>query len=57
MELDPLNRPVRRPVSPGRTASSVLGIVVAVILVVGGLAIVGAMVVIAVGVSHFGSNK
>jgi hypothetical protein len=57
MELDPLNRPARRPVRPGGTAWSALGIAVAVILVIGGLAFAGAIVVFAVGMSHYGSNK
>jgi energy-converting hydrogenase Eha subunit A len=57
MELDPLNRPARRPASPSRAAWSALGVAVAVILVIGGLAIGGAIVAFVVGMSHFGSNK
>jgi len=57
MELDPLNRPARRPVRPGGTVWSAVGIAVAVILVIGGLAFAGAIVVFAVGTSHYGSNK
>ncbi|MDR2988038.1 MAG: hypothetical protein LBV34_24690 [Nocardiopsaceae bacterium] len=57
MELDPLNSPVRRSARSGRTAWSVLGITVAVILVIGGLAFAGAIVVFVVGMSQFGSNK
>jgi hypothetical protein len=57
VELDPLNQPARRPVRNSRTAWSVLGTAVAVILVIGGLAFAGAFVVFVVGMSHYGSNK
>jgi hypothetical protein len=58
MELDPLNRSARQYArSGGRTAWSVLGIAVAVILVIGGLAFAGAIVVFVVGMPQFGSNK
>jgi len=57
MELDPLKGPARRPGRSGRTVWSVLGIAVAVVLVIGGLAFAGAIVVFVVGMSHYGSNK
>ncbi len=57
MEFDPLNRPARRPRRPSGAAWSALGIAVAVILVIGGLAFAGAIVVFTVGMSHYGSNK
>ena len=57
MELDPLNRPPQRPGRSSRTVWSVLGIAVAVVCVIGGLALVGAIVVSVVGMSHYGSNK
>jgi hypothetical protein len=57
MELDPLNRPARRPTRAGATVWSVLGIALAVVLVIGGLVFAGAIVVLAVGISHYGSNK
>jgi hypothetical protein len=57
MELDPLSQPARRPVRPGRTVWSALGIAVAVILVIGGLAFAGVIVVFVIGMSHYGSNK
>jgi hypothetical protein len=44
-------------VRPGRTVWSALGIAVAVILVIGGLAFAGAILVFVVGMSHYGSNK
>jgi hypothetical protein len=40
-----------------RSAWGVAGVVLAVVLVIGGLALVGAIVVFAVGMSHYGSNK
>ena len=40
-----------------RSAWGVAGVVLAVVLVIGGLALVGAIVVLAVGMSHYGSNK
>jgi len=57
MEIDPLNRPAQRPGRSSRTIWSVLGIVVAAILVIGGLAFAGVIVVLVVGMSHYGSNK
>jgi hypothetical protein len=57
MEIDPLNRPAQRPGRSSRTVWSVLGIVIAVILVIGGLTFAGAIVVLVVGMSHYGSNK
>jgi hypothetical protein len=41
----------------GRSVWAVIGIIVAVVLVIGGLALVGAMVLLFVGLSHYGSNK
>jgi hypothetical protein len=57
MEFDPLNRPAQRAGRSSRTIWSVLGIVVAAILVIGGLAFAGVIVVLVVGMSHYGSNK
>ena len=57
MEIDPLNRPAQRAGNNSRTVWSVLGVVVAVILVIGGLAFAGVIVVLVVGMSHYGSNK
>jgi hypothetical protein len=57
MEFDPLNVPSRGPGRSGRTVWSALGIVVAVVLVTGGLAFAAAIVVLVVGISHYGSNK
>jgi hypothetical protein len=48
----PLNRAGRQ-----RSAWAVLGIVLAVVLVIGGLALVAAIVVFAIGMSNYGSNK
>ncbi len=49
--------PVRPSPRRQRSAWSALGLAVAVILVVGGLAAVGAIVVFCVGMSNYGSNK
>jgi hypothetical protein len=57
MEFDPLNRPAQRAGRSSRTIWSVLGIVVAAILVIGGLAFAGVIVVLVVGMSQYGSNK
>ena len=56
MHLEPLNGapPAAR---RQRTASTVLGIVLAVIFVLGGLALVGVILVYIVALAHFGSNK
>jgi hypothetical protein len=49
--------PVRPSPRRQRSAWSALGLAVAVILVIGGLAAVGAIVVFCVGMSNYGSNK
>jgi hypothetical protein len=48
---------MRRAPRPQRSVWSVLGIALAVVLALGGLAVVGGMVLFAVGMSHYGSNK
>lgn len=40
-----------------RSAWAGLGVVLAVVLVIGGLALVGAIVFSVIGMSHYGSNK
>ena len=42
---------------PGRSVWAIIGITLAVLLTIGGLALVGFAVVIYVGLSHWGSNK
>jgi hypothetical protein len=41
----------------GRSVWTVIGITLAVLLAIGGLAVVGTMVLFVVGMSHYGSNK
>ena len=41
----------------GRSAWAIIGIILAVVLVIGGLAVVGLMALFFVGLSHYGSNK
>jgi hypothetical protein len=41
----------------GRSVWAIIGIVLAVVLVIGGLAFIGVMVLLFVGLSHYGSNK
>jgi hypothetical protein len=41
----------------GRSVWAIIGIILAVVLVIGGLALVGVMVLFFVGLSHYGSNK
>jgi hypothetical protein len=41
----------------GRSVWAIIGIVLAVVLVIGGLAVVGVMVLLFIGLSHYGSNK
>lgn len=40
-----------------RSIWTVIGITLAVLLTIGGLAVVGTMVLFVVGMSHYGSNK
>jgi len=40
-----------------RSAWAVIGIILAVVLVIGGLVMVGLMALFFVGLSHYGSNK
>jgi hypothetical protein len=40
-----------------RTLTAAAGIVIAVVLAVGGLALIGACVLVMIGISNFGSNK
>jgi len=40
-----------------RSIWTVIGITLAVLLTIGGLAVVGTMVLLVVGMSHYGSNK
>ncbi len=47
----------RRPYAPPRSAWAVFGIVVAVVMMIAGLAVIGALVLFFVGMSHYGSNK
>jgi hypothetical protein len=47
----------RRAARPQRPVWAIIGIILAVVLAIGGLAIVGLMVVVVVGMSHYGSNK
>lgn len=41
----------------GRSVWAIIGIILAVVLGIGGLAVVGVMVLLFVGLSHYGSNK
>jgi hypothetical protein len=45
----------RRP--PARSVWTIVGIVAAVLLAIGGLAVLAAIVLVYVGLSQFGSNK
>ncbi|WP_377266829.1 hypothetical protein [Peterkaempfera sp. SMS 1(5)a] len=51
---DPGNR---ARVRPARSGWAVFGIVLAVVSALAGLAVVGAVVLLFVGMSHYGSNK
>ncbi len=48
--------PARRP-TPGERFLTTLGLALAVLAAVLGLTIVGGFIVVAVGMSHYGSNK
>lgn len=41
----------------GRSVWAIIGIILAVVLVIGGLVVVGLMALFFVGLSHYGSNK
>jgi hypothetical protein len=41
----------------GRSVWAIIGIILAVVLVIGGLVLVGLTVLLFVGLSHYGSNK
>jgi hypothetical protein len=57
MDINGRNRkPPRRP-APQHSVWTIIGIVLAVVLGIGGLAVVGFAVVLFVGLSHYGSNK
>lgn len=53
----PGRRGTRRPGSGQRSVWSVFGTVLAVALVIAGLAVLGGFVLFVVALSHFGSNK
>ena len=40
-----------------RSVASVIGIVIAIVFAVGGLAVIGAYVLLIIGMSNYGSNK
>jgi hypothetical protein len=42
---------------PARSVWAIIGIIVSVLLALGGLAVVGFIVLLYVGLSHFGGNK
>ena len=41
----------------GRSVWTIIGIILAVVLGIGGLVVVGVMVLLFIGLSHYGSNK
>ncbi len=55
MDANPSRAP--RAARPQRSVWAVIGIALAVILALGGLAIVGVVVVVVVWLGHYGSNK
>jgi hypothetical protein len=55
--MPPAARPGRRPGSGQRSVWSVFGTVLAVVLVIAGLAVLGGFVLFLIAMSQFGSNK
>jgi hypothetical protein len=57
MDSNGRNRKPPRGPAPQRSVWTIIGIVLAVVLGIGGLAVVGFAVLLYVGMSHYASNK